>query len=296
MATGKTAARRLLVLGASGTLGGPLTQRAAALGWDVSSTYFTRPERIRAGMPVLLDVRDRAAVHEVIETVRPDAIIHAAVTERSGPGYDETIRLAGRHVAEAAAARAIRLISLSTDLVFDGSLPCYTEESDPRPAAVNHVYGGAKLDAERDTLALYPAALVVRTSLIYDFDRENAQVAWMLRAIERGEPVRLFTDQMRCPIWAINLADALLELVDRPAAGLLHIVGPELVSRHDLGVALLAALGIDPAQHVIATTAPDHQVKRLYLSVERARSLLQKTRLLTVAEAQQAHVTIPSAL
>ena len=143
---------------------------------------------------------------------------------------------------------------------------------------------------------LYPAALIVRTSLIYDFDRENAQVAWMLRAIERGEPVRLYTDQTRCPIWAFNLADALLELVDSPAAGLLHIVGPDLVSRHDLGVALLAALGIDPAQHVIPTVAPDHQVKRLYLSVERARSLLRKTRLLSITEAQRAHLMSASPL
>ena len=134
MATSRRSARRLLVLGASGTLGGPLTQIAAGQGWDVTGSYFTRPERIRAGTSVRLDLRDRAAVRDLVETVRPDAIIHAAVTERSGPGYDEAIRLAGRHVAEAAAGPrdpADQRCPPTSCLM--APCPCYTEESDPLP-------------------------------------------------------------------------------------------------------------------------------------------------------------------
>jgi dTDP-4-dehydrorhamnose reductase len=90
---------------------------------------------------------------------------------------------------------------------------------------------------------LYPAALIVRTSLIYDFDPANAQPAWMIRAIERGDPVTLYTDQYRCPTWVHTLADALLELAEMDNSGLLHVAGPDLISRYDLGVALLDALG-----------------------------------------------------
>jgi dTDP-4-dehydrorhamnose reductase len=278
--------RCLLVLGASGTLGGPLTRQAAAQGWAVVGTYRMHPDRIRAGMPVRLDLRDQTALRDLVDLIRPAAIVHAAVTERSGAGFEDAIRLGARHVAQVAAERSIRLIALSTDLVFDGSESLYTEDSVPRPAAVNRAYGGAKLDAERDTLALCPGALVVRTSLIYDFDRENAQVAWMMRAIERGETIRLYTDQTRCPIWAFNLADALLELVDMDVSGVLHVVGPELVSRHDLGLAVLETLGIDPARHVVPAAAPDTQVKRLHLSVDRARALLDRTPLLTIQQAR----------
>lgn len=277
--------RCLLVVGGSGTLGGPLCLQAERRGWQVIATYLTHPDRVRAGMPARLDLRDPDALRSLVTAFRPEAIIHAAVTERSGPGFDDAIRVGARHVAQVAAESRTRLIALSTDLVFDGTDAFYTEESPPHPAA-NSLYGQAKLDAERDILAIDPAALIVRTSLIYDFDRSNAQAAWMVRAIESGGTVTLYADQIRCPIWAFNLADALLELVDTPSAGLLHVVGPEPVSRYTLGTALLAALGFDPARQVVSTAAPDTQPKTLHLSTERARALLKHTPLLTIAEAR----------
>lgn len=276
-------ARRLIITGGSGTLGGPLTVRATEAGWTVAATYFIHPERVRAGEPFRLDLRDSAALRALVAEFRPDAIIHTALSERSGDGYADAIRLAGRNIAQVAANSSVRLIALSTDRVFDGTQPIYTEDSPPTPLGD---YGTAKRDAERDILAICPAALVVRTSLIYDFDPGNPQVAWMLRALDRGEPLRLFTDQMRCPVWAWNLADALLELAETDAAGLLHVVGPERISRYDLGVALLSALGYDPEKHVIPTPAPDTDPKVLNLSINRARDLLARTRLLTVDEAR----------
>lgn len=279
--------RRLLVTGGSGTLGGPLCARAEAAGWDVTATYLTRPDRVRAGRPVRLDLRDRAALAALVRDVSPHAIIHTAVTERSGPGYAEAIRLAGRHVAEVAAESGTRMVALSTDLVFDGTEARYTEDSTPRPLKGSD-YGRAKLDAERATLVICPAALVVRTSLIYDFHPENAQVGWMLRALARGETLRLYTDQLRCPIWAVNLADTLLELAEMGVAGLLHVAGPACISRYELGVTLLAALGHDPAAYVVAASAPDTAPKKLDLSVDRARALLRRTRLLALDEARRA--------
>lgn len=276
---------RLFITGASGTLGGPLSAQAAAAGWDVIAGYLSHPQRIRAGLPYRLDLRDAAQVRASVLALQPDVIIHTAVTERSGPDYAETIRLAARSVAGAARAATARLIALSTDLVFDGTLPVYDETALARPAPGN-AYGRAKLDAERTILTLYPAALIVRTSLIYDFDPANAQLAWMLRAIAQGERVRLYTDQIRCPIWVWTLASALLELTDSSAAGLLHVVGPEPVSRYTLGCALLEAVGRDPAAHVIPAAAPSNVPRRLVLSTNRARAILRATPLLSLADAR----------
>lgn len=277
---------RILITGGSGTLGGPLSVRAVASGADVVSTYLTHPDRVCAGRSVRLNLRDREAVRALVHDFHPDVIFHTAVTERSGEGFEEAVRLAGRHMAEAAAEPGARLVALSTDLVFDGSEPLYTEESSPRPHPES-AYGRAKLDAERDILAIYPPALVVRTSLIYDFKPDNAQVDWMLDVIGRGDKLWFYTDQMRCPIWVWNLSDVLLELSETGAAGLLHVVGPECISRYDLGVGLLSALGYDPAQHVIPLPAPDRYPKVLNLSVDRARALLRRTRLLSLGEARQ---------
>ena len=136
-------------------------------------------------------------------------------TGGSGGGCGGGIRLSGGHLAPAAAATGARLVALSTDLVFEGSQAFYTEDSPPQPAA-NSPYGQAKLDAERALASICPDALIVRTSRIYGFEPGNAQVAWMLATLERGETLRLYTDQIRCPIWAVNLADCLVDLVSKP--------------------------------------------------------------------------------
>ncbi|MBN1562343.1 MAG: sugar nucleotide-binding protein [Anaerolineae bacterium] len=278
----------ILILGGSGTLGRPLSVRAEAQGCDTVTTYLTNPDSIRAGLPVQLDLRDREALRKVVQTFAPEAIIHAAITERSGKGYDDAIRQSGEIVAQVAAKAHTRLIALSTDLVFAGTDTIYTEDSPTHPAQASERYGSAKIDYERVIQDIYPAALIVRTSLIYDFDPANPQVAWMQQAIERGDPVTLYTDQMRCPIWAVNLADALLELMETDASGLLHVVGPDLISRYDLGVALLDALGYLPDACVRPIPMPEGQARSLHLSVDRARTLLQTTRLLPVAEARAA--------
>jgi dTDP-4-dehydrorhamnose reductase len=276
----------ILILGGSGTLGGPLSERAEASGYKVLATYLNHPHNIRAGLPIQLDLRDQAALRDVVQAFAPDVIIQAAITERSGGDYDTAIRLSGEYVGQVAAESHTRLIALSTDLVFDGSKALYAEDSLTHPAPANERYGGAKIDYEQAITALHPSALIVRTSLIYDFDPANAQVDWMLRAIERGDPVTLYTDQMRCPIWSVNLANALLELADTDAAGLLHVVGPALISRYELGSALLETLGISPADYVRPVPMPNGQARSLHLSVERARGLLRDTRLLTVDEAR----------
>ena len=95
--------KHLLILGASGTLGSPLSAEAQRHGAEVIATYFSNPDPIPAGVPVQLDLRDESALRTIVETFHPDAIILTAITERSGDGFAEAIRLSGEHVARVAA-------------------------------------------------------------------------------------------------------------------------------------------------------------------------------------------------
>lgn len=280
-----TDGKRLLITGASGTLGSVLAERAVAAGWDVSAAYFSRPERVRAGKPIQLDLRDGDATAAVVAEAAPDVVIHTAITERSGEGYACAIELAARHISQAVTAIAGRLVALSTDLVFDGTQVRYTEDSPPYPLP-GADYGAAKAAAEQIIAAQDPTAAIVRTSIIYDFCETNPQVDWMLRRIAAGEDVPLFVDQVRCPIWAHNLADALLELACRTYTGVLHIVGPEPMTRYELGCGLLDALGLDASAHVRVAYAPDSMPPRLILDVTQTQDLLE-TPLLSFAAARE---------
>ncbi len=57
-----------------------------------------------------------------------------------------------------------------------------------------------------------PGAAVVRTSLLLRADPPDRTTAWVVDSLRRGEPVRLFTDELRCPIAAADLAAQLWEL------------------------------------------------------------------------------------
>jgi dTDP-4-dehydrorhamnose reductase len=236
--------RRLLVTGGTGQLGGELVRRAALPGWDVTATYLsTEPPRQRPdGVHwVRLDVTDRPAVDALLGELDPDAVVHTAYL-RDGPrAADVTV---GGAVAVAAAARRVgaRLVHLSTDVVFAGDRSGrYTEDDEPDPVSA---YGAAKAESERAVLQLLPAALVVRTSLLYGGTVPGPHEEAALEAAQGERDAVFFTDEFRCPTVVGDLADALLDLLRTDASGVLHVAGPDAVSRYEFARLVVAAAGL----------------------------------------------------
>jgi dTDP-4-dehydrorhamnose reductase len=238
-----TPKKRVLITGGSGDLGQVLSQRAIAAGHHVISTYLTRKERIIAGEPLQLDLCDKDAVKKALDETTPDVIFHTALA-LGVPQPRQQIVAAAYHLSRLS-PKDVRLIFLSTDMVFAGISAPYKDTDPPSPVSP---YGQAK--AEMELMADH----VVRTSLIYDFVAGNKQIDWMLEKVAKGERCRLFTDEMRSPIWVRNLADVLLELMDSIFAGVLNVAGPQSMSRYELGVGLLKVLGYDPARYAEAIT------------------------------------------
>jgi dTDP-4-dehydrorhamnose reductase len=227
----------MLVTGATGYLGRSVLRQAAAAGWTVAGTYFTRSDGT-AG--VRLDIRDPAAVRAVLRRVRPDVVIHTA-TSRDRDW--RTVADGAAHVAVAAAATGVRLVHVSSDAVFSGRDVHYAEDALPDP--VNR-YGAAKAAAETAVRAVDPAAAVVRTSLILGDGHGAHEV--LTHALAAGR-IRgaLFTDEIRMPVHVDDLAGALLELAASDYRGVLNVAGPDALSRYDLGVLVARRDGLDPA-------------------------------------------------
>jgi dTDP-4-dehydrorhamnose reductase len=238
--------RRLLVIGGSGELGQQLV--SAARDCEVHATYLTHPRPVNNAGWHRLDITDRQAIQQLTAQLRPDAIIHTAVSDRDRPkfssdaGFRAAIVDGGRYVAEAAAEAGARCIVLSTDLVFDGTQGNYTEEDPPNPIMA---YGQAKADMEHALLAMGTDLVIVRTSLILTLEPMGKHVTWIVDALRQGEARNLFTDELRCPIWSDQLAAALLELSTLNYRGLLHVAGPEATHRYALGLALADHFGLD---------------------------------------------------
>src|SRR5262249_29430065 len=134
----------------------------------------------------------------------------------------------------AAATRAIDLIVISTNEVFDGQVPDHGRGYWPsdRPDPIN-AYGRSKRAGEQQAVEAYRVTAanlgIVRTAWLYG-PPGNDFPAKILAAAERvqasGEPLKLVADEIGSPTLTTDLAEGIVELIggDGEIDGLHHIV------------------------------------------------------------------------
>ena len=166
-------------------------------------------------------------------------------------------------LASLAAHAGIPIIHVSTDYVFDGSKGApYTEDD---PTSPTGVYGETKLAGERAVLAANPRAIILRTSWVYAPTGKNF-IRTMLGAARKTSTLRVVADQRGCPTAAPDLADAILAIADRLAAGwqpdyagVFHAAGTGETTWHGLATAAFEAAARHglPMPEIIPITTED---------------------------------------
>jgi dTDP-4-dehydrorhamnose reductase len=68
----------------------------------------------------------------------------------------------------------------------------------------------------------------------------------MKRSFEKGERLRLFTDEYRTPLFVGDLIQVVRRLCEKVHPGMFHVAGRERISRHDFGLRFAAVFGFDP--------------------------------------------------
>ena len=252
---------RVLVTGAGGLLGGRLAELLHGRGLEVLAAHRLSipPPGPR---PVLVELTDEEALARLLDASRPDAVVHAAAIGRANhceerPDEAERVnaRLPGT-LARECHERGLRLVALSTDLVFAGDRSFLREDDATGPLGI---YGRTKLAGEQAVLSACPAAAVVRVALILGRGHgpRATSTESVARALLGGQAVRLFTDEHRTPVDPESVADAVGRLLECPAAGRFHLGGPERISRYDLGRRVARWLGL-PDGGIVAGRQADH--------------------------------------
>ena len=95
-------------------------------------------------------------------------------------------------------------------------------------------------------------------------------------ALEGRRDVAFFSDELRCPIVAAELARALLDLALQPVSGPLHVAGPDTLSRLEFAQLVAASLGRDPAplRSALGSAARPRRPLNCALDSSRAAGLL----------------------
>jgi len=227
---------KLLVTGAGGQLGVDVVLHAESVGDDVVAVD-----------KAALDITDPVAVRELLEAVRPEAVINAAAyTAVDACETDERLAFAVNadavgHLAAACELIRAHLVHVSTDYVFDGTLGRpYREDDATNPQSV---YGRSKLAGEQ---AAGRAAAIARTSWVCG-EYGNNMVKLVLRLAANPDQALAFVDDQRGhPTFTADLAPALRRLALDRRVGIHHVTNQGAVSWYEFVREILAASGDDP--------------------------------------------------
>lgn len=234
---------KLLIIGATGQVGGALMRRAPKE-WAAVGTYSSKP---KAAL-LHLDVSDREEVFKVFDEVRPDiAVLSAAFTNVDVCETDrdkaDAINVKGPlNVCDACIKHGSKMVYLSTDYVFDGENGPYREEDKPNPLGY---YAWTKLEGERIT-ALAPKHLIIRTTGVYSADPDSLNfVMQVIKRLGGGEAMRAPNDQYGTPAFSDSLAEGLVSLLSLEKTGIYNVAGPDLMDRYSFAVLIADVFGFD---------------------------------------------------
>ncbi|PSR23025.1 MAG: NAD(P)-dependent oxidoreductase [Sulfobacillus acidophilus] len=231
-----------LVIGASGQVGHALMLELSRRGESAVGTYLSHP------VPQLipLDMRDQDQIAALLKTVAPDAVwIPAAMPDvdycERHPETSYATNVEGpRQVLEQVASRKIPLVYFSSDYVFDGSAGPYRETDTPHAL---QVYGQHKILAETELLQ-YRETLVVRPAWVYSDERNPRNFVFrVISDLRAGRVIRAAIDQYNTPTPAAPLAWHALDALSVGFRGILHVAGPERLSRLELVQRIAARAG-----------------------------------------------------
>lgn len=252
--------QKILITGASGFLGGHVWWLARQQA-EVFGLGHSHPPPHPAITP--LELTDEESVKSCLLHFRPEVVIHAAAManldacEKNPEKAFAVNTEATAYLLKYSKELKVRFIFLSTDMVFDGRRGFYTESDEVSPLSV---YARSKVAAEKYITENYDDYVIVRAALIYGRPRLGGTSfsQWLEDHLKKAQPVRLYVDQYRTPIWAGNLAEILLELAQNRFTGILHCGGTDRIDRFSFGRMLCRIVGYDASLLIPASMLTDH--------------------------------------
>ncbi len=257
--------RTLLITGASGFLGWNICIHAKAL-WNVFGTVFSHSASIPGCNTVSLNLTNYADLKNLFNNIKPDAVIHTAAISQpnicqDNPKTSYLINVeASINLSGLCSDLQIPFVFTSTDLVFDGNNPPYSEISPVTPVSI---YGEQKVKAENGILSRYPEAAVCRMPLMFGDPSPYNQsfLQSMIMSFQKKKQLRLFTDEFRTLLSGYCASLGLIRAIDS-FHGIIHLGGKKSVSRYEFGKKLAEFCNFDKSliepllQKDIAMSAP----------------------------------------
>ena len=262
---------KVLVTGATGMLGSDLCPMLEDAGFDVIETTIEE-----------LDITDEQNVKDLLNDVKPDYVIHCAAYTNVDKAEEEPDKaelvngVATKYIATACKENESVLIYISTDYVFDGTKNTPYEPED-QTTPVNS-YGLSKLHGEQAVEENCDRYYILRTSWLYGHHGKNF-VETMISLADKPE-VMVVNDQIGCPTWTVDLADAIISFIDEdPEYGIYHACGGGSTTWYDFAKEIYNQAGLNVNLKPCTTEEFPRQAKRPKYSIMDNDGLLRDWKL-----------------
>jgi dTDP-4-dehydrorhamnose reductase len=240
---------RILVTGASGLLGSRIVELGTDLGLEVYSSY--NDHVLKQVNSIKIDLQNEDEVENALNKVKPDCIVHCAAlsdVDKCEKDNDLAWRInveGTRRIIKSSDKIGASLIYVSTDYVFQGDSGGYAEEDKTNP--INY-YGFTKLQAELLVKKMVGSWAIARPSVIYGSVPAAGKInfaLWLISKLQKKEPVNIITDQWVSPTLNTNLAQMILEIIERELTGVYHLAGATRISRYDFALKIAEEFNLD---------------------------------------------------
>lgn len=235
---------KILIIGASGLVGGNCLKYFKEKGFEVLGTHFS----FETEQTVFFDTLDiYNPKNKQIHDFKADVILNCgALTfvdyceDHQEESYKLTV-LSNKSVVDYAKENSAKYVYISTDYIFDGQSGPYLEDDKPNPISV---YGKHKFEAEQYIYQqLENNCLVLRITNVYGDEIRNKN--FIARIIEKAKnkekiSLKLPIDQYATPINAADIARALYLLLKDNHQGVFNISSTDYLNRCQLAERILS--------------------------------------------------------
>lgn len=268
---------RILITGASGQLGLALNRLLA----DKDKYLLNRTDAVASqdGKVKSLDITDEQAVNKMFADWKPEIVINCAaltavdLCESKEELAYQINALGPKNLAVAAEMIGAKLIHISTDYVFDGQAKTpYVESDETHPTSV---YGKTKLEGEKFAQNNCSRTFILRTAWLYGEGKNFVKTMLRLAGYDvetgkltpSGNKIRVVADQYGSPTSALELARAIVYLMDTDRYGIYHATCEGITNWYEFAVIIFKEAGIETEVEAISTSEYPTPARRPMYSV-----------------------------
>lgn len=224
--------RKILITGGNGQLAHAIRNAASAKDYQLAFCSHTE-----------MDIADAAACRKMIDAFTPDIIVNTAAytaVDKAEQEIDLALRanhIGAQNLAVICRKSQIPFIHISTDYVFDGtSGKPYHELDAANPV---NMYGKSKWLGEEAVREQCEQAIILRVSGVFS-EYGNNFLRTMLRLAQEKKELRIVADQITCPTYAGDIAQAIFSLAKSLSHwGTYHFCNSNPVSWHQFALAII---------------------------------------------------------